>query len=676
MFRGLGLLTAVLMFFAPPAMAGFETKSYKAQSLLNALGYNVGSIDGFWGKNTKAALVTYLEKMGSTFEGELTEEHLVYLENSYTKKFGKFPLFGSAGTNLELLMPSKIPDTDNDWDALIKTELHTVDVSKAELKGIDWNTYKKVALRRPLIDPYAIGMTQGADCHALTYEFSTKYNTPEPSAWCNFILRTSLPVLGPEPLQSVLNHWANQPVEQFSPDDTDSTNIYIHQQNYAQITTTYALFYEQFDNNAAIDAWLSDWGVRFERTRPRGEAFCPFYDPFLMKRHKIKNLRHRNATGCGSMKWRGSIARIALGLRLKDQSLYLSGVRQLEALLGMFDKNGIFVPYATRGWDSLGYSIDVPNYLSDIALLLESVGFDFYEMHTTSGKTVGELIEITNAWLKNPQLAKDYYVGTKNERPGEQPKFFENVDDYGGYEQWRAERQSEDHDIFLRSFHYQVSKNPNVSDWIAEIKNKSAHVYGRDILPEMYFYGWTSAVPQVLTTLSQSQKIDNAFGFGKLNANISSARAEDYRVALLSEYEKLRQAVDFDLRQFLNPTIQHLIEVDWSEVIGLDPYFMENNASRGKHGFSGYIDRKEPLFMSVYDGNVYLKSSSYVADLQPGSKIGTITDDFIKLSFPGRICDACEEPRLIEATISRKLLAGASSSAAENGQRILFLPLP
>jgi len=206
LFRSLGLLTSVLMFFASPAMAGFETKSYKAQSLLNALGYNVGSIDGFWGKNTKAALVAYLEKMGSTFEGELTEEHLVYLENSYTKKFGKFPLFGSAGTNLELLMPSKIPDTDNDWDALIKTELHTVDVSKAELKGIDWNTYKKVALRRPLIDPYAIGMTQGADCHALTYEFSTKYNTPEPSAWCNFILRTSLPVLGPEPLQSVLNH--------------------------------------------------------------------------------------------------------------------------------------------------------------------------------------------------------------------------------------------------------------------------------------------------------------------------------------------------------------------------------------------------------------------------------------------------------------------------------------
>jgi len=221
-----------------------------------------------------------------------------------------------------------------------------------------------------------------------------------------------------------------------------------------------------------------------------------------MKMHKIKNLRHQNASGCGSKKWRGSIARIALGLRLKDQSLYLSGVRQLEALLGMFDKNGIYVHYATRGWDSLGYSIDVPNYLSDIALLLESVGFDFYEMHTTSGKTVGELIEITNAWLKKPQLAKDYYVGTKNERPGEQPKFFENVDDYGGYEQWRAERQSEDHDIFLRSFHYQVSKNPNVSDWIAEIKNKSAHVYGRDILPAMYFYGWTSAVPQVLTTLS------------------------------------------------------------------------------------------------------------------------------------------------------------------------------
>ena len=35
------------MFFAPPAMAGFGTKSYKAQSLLNALGYNVGSVDGF-----------------------------------------------------------------------------------------------------------------------------------------------------------------------------------------------------------------------------------------------------------------------------------------------------------------------------------------------------------------------------------------------------------------------------------------------------------------------------------------------------------------------------------------------------------------------------------------------------------------------------------------------------
>jgi len=671
------VLSLLLITIGGAANAAFDTKTYKAQSLLNALGYNSGVVDGYWGNKTKAALNLFLGNETVSTHAELTEEVLDLLEIAYENSTGEFPIFGSIGSGLPLLMPvSTIPDTDNGWDTLIKTELHSIDVSKSEFKELDWQSYRRAAMTKPLIDHYGLGMTNGIDCHALSYDWSDDLGRPEPSAWCNFALRTSLPILGPGPIQDVLNHWVDIPIDSVAPDYTSGSSIYTRQQNYAQIATTYAFFYDRFTNQEAINKWLIDWGVNFERTRQISSAICPFNNPIVMREHKIKGGRHLDSGGCGSEKWRGSIARIALGLRLKNESIFLSGVRQLEALLAMFDQNGVYVHYATRGWDSLGYTIDVPNYLSDVALLLEGAGFDFYKMKTTSGKSVEQLIDITNSWLRDPKIAERYYVGTRNERPGEQPEFFSNISDYGSYDQWRAERQSEDHDIFLRSFHYQIYKTPSIDNWSQEIIEQTGHVYQQSILPMMYFYGWTSAVPQILTSLNAKEPIDKVFKINRKHTEISAKLVPDYRNAVLKEFSLLRDKVDFNIEGYLNPTLQNFVQFDLSKIIGLDVAYMEKDVAIGSYGFVGRIDRKLPLYIKLRGDDVILVDSTYITSNSAGDKIGRVSENFIELSFTGRLCDICSENQEITAIISKQLLVGASNEATNDGQRIIFLPLP
>ena len=76
-FRALFLPAAAALLLATPALADDVVK--QAQTMLNALGYKVGTPDGAAGKKTLAAMDKVSVKYGQTFDGTVSENEVAFL---------------------------------------------------------------------------------------------------------------------------------------------------------------------------------------------------------------------------------------------------------------------------------------------------------------------------------------------------------------------------------------------------------------------------------------------------------------------------------------------------------------------------------------------------------------------------------------------------------------------
>jgi hypothetical protein len=315
----------------------------------------------------------------------------------------------------------------------------------------------------------------------------SRWDAPLYAQNCNYYYRQNLFSGGAEVLQEIFDYWAEQPDGTFDlqPNGNDQ---YFKSTLMSSLATTYALFYDKFSNNQKIDVFLSDWMLNNQTLI--GRKTCPFDAPETFTSSIF------NVDSCGSNHWRLAVANFALGLRLANKQLIISGVKHLEINLSMYDMDGIFTPYATRGWDSPGYAIDNNEYISSIALMLSEVGIDLYEMKIHDGRKVRELVKNHNAWLTNPALAEHYIVSSPTCNGGTCTEF-KSLKDFGPLKQWKIDRQFEDFDILLRNFYYEITENG--MDPIALVnlfpRNRS------DQLPNMYVWGQTSSFPFIFATL-------------------------------------------------------------------------------------------------------------------------------------------------------------------------------
>ena len=73
------VLVGFLFWFFAPCLAGTK-QNIKTQSYLNALGYNVGKIDGIIGKNIRKQLIKALEEKGYKFDGKADSNEVQILK--------------------------------------------------------------------------------------------------------------------------------------------------------------------------------------------------------------------------------------------------------------------------------------------------------------------------------------------------------------------------------------------------------------------------------------------------------------------------------------------------------------------------------------------------------------------------------------------------------------------
>jgi len=474
-----------LLFAVFPSFVFADALTANVQKLLNNLNLNAGKVDGTWGRKTEIAIQRFYNEIGSNFDGQIDLGEIADLEaaNANYRNFG-----------------------NKDWSPLIRTKLHDIKNLKASFTYINENLvnalipYQLDADTLPNLGFHPIGdppnvkwvkKPMDMDCTLVLKNMSppdmSRWDAPLYAQNCNYYYRQNLFSGGAEVLQEIFDYWAEQPDGTFDlqPNGNDQ---YFKSTLMSSLATTYALFYDKFSNNQKIDVFLSDWMLNNQTLI--GRKTCPFDAPETFTSSIFI------VDSCGSNHWRLAVANFALGLRLANKQLIISGVKHLEINLSMYDMDGIFTPYATRGWDSPGYAIDNNEYISSIALMLSEVGIDLYEMKIHDGRKVRELVKNHNAWLTNPALAEHYIVSSSTCNGGTCTEF-KSLKDFGPLKQWKIDRQFEDFDILLRNFYYEITENG--MDPIALVnlfpRNRS------DQLPNMYVWGQTSSFPFIFATL-------------------------------------------------------------------------------------------------------------------------------------------------------------------------------
>lgn len=87
--KRLRLNIAVVLSLSATTVAIADERTFETQAALKALGYDIGSIDGSWGKKTEAAITKFAAEHGATFTGEMTPSLWVSLA---AKAQSSFPI--------------------------------------------------------------------------------------------------------------------------------------------------------------------------------------------------------------------------------------------------------------------------------------------------------------------------------------------------------------------------------------------------------------------------------------------------------------------------------------------------------------------------------------------------------------------------------------------------------
>ena len=402
-----------------------------------------------------------------------------------------------------------------DWISSIRTELHDVEISGAKfafvndsfLSGLErFSFYKMPEYGWDTIGTDVgnnSGSTREMDCTRvmtnLQVEFEKKYDQPLYNLSCSQMYRVGLFAGGLEQIQNTLNHWSSQEDGYYDIKGNYDKVTYARQVSITHMATTYAIFYDLFDNRENINKFFKSWLLSNQTNRKPGEKICPFSNP--------RNYRFGEnyvVDACGSNHWRAAISNIALGLRLNDKDLFISGVKHLEINLSMYDEKGIFVPYASRGWDAPGYAIDNDEHIGAVAFLLDMIGVNLYDVEMSSGQTVKELVEGHQKWLRDPTLAEEYILGTLSCNGGV-CEMFDDFSQAGSLEQWKKDKDFDERNILLRSFDYQLKyhsdKYPNP---LSLINFEEHHELGKD-----WTWGTNNAFPLIFATMSRDKRLDD-----------------------------------------------------------------------------------------------------------------------------------------------------------------------
>ena len=201
---------------------------------------------------------------------------------------------------------------------------------------------------------------------------------------CLIDLRARLYEGDKEYILDMFEHWARedaikQPKRQRADGDFFLTLNYI--------SGIYAQEKDNIDFSDSVKFWLTD---RLLNTQFRSFAINDTIYP------RCRQIDFFNwANDCSTTRFMYTEAQLVGGLALGNQEIFDEGIDSLQYITTIFDDKNIYTFWAARGIRAMGYHNQIPAWLTNYAVILDSVGYDFMEHEMPNGSKVHEAIKFS-----------------------------------------------------------------------------------------------------------------------------------------------------------------------------------------------------------------------------------------------------------------------------------------
>ena len=125
--------------------------------------------------------------------------------------------------------------------------------------------------------------------------------------------------------------------------------------------------------------------------------------------HSVLNTR-TGTNNCGNIRNKVAVGEIMLGFRLESQTLLDKGHDDIYVVHAFINKDGVNLNHAARGANTVNYSWDYTQYMTILAEIYKTVGYDFYEHTFPRGAKVHEYLNFNYRLLKDFTLTKEWAV--------------------------------------------------------------------------------------------------------------------------------------------------------------------------------------------------------------------------------------------------------------------------
>lgn len=164
----------------------------------------------------------------------------------------------------------------------------------------------------------------------------------------------------------------------------------------ADMSMWYAVAYNDVnftdEQRATVDAYLTKKWLKFNfMTNPEARQKCPINNPSSLRFNG--NTGGHNMNNCGDVRINGANGQLALAAVLENQRLWRKALADVDFHLSMIDKEGYFVPHASRGCLARGYSATLPAQWSLTYEILNVTNqYNFWEYQTRHGAKMKDVL--------------------------------------------------------------------------------------------------------------------------------------------------------------------------------------------------------------------------------------------------------------------------------------------
>jgi len=422
--------TLLLLLSLKPLFAGVAkgVDVREVQTILAELCFNVGAIDGVWGKKTEKAAKDFFSKYSKFFKGytsgDFTQTNLrtlkVFkdgLDHSATSGAGKFKRCSPAVKKLKNYRKGSL-DLER---RLAELSNKGVLRSKCRKSWVNPNSKPEVIKTlKPADQDYG-----GSDPRVLNFSNLIVDLTAACFAGSNRACNSGIESL--RQYAELDAPFENNQAKFKS--NLRTVNVFRMNTNFISPAINFLSVYDQqigLTNQELVnfDEWLKNIVKRYRKKQ------CRSNKPIDYREHG-----HRNPWSTQNHCISSAISSAALGSWLGDEKLLNEGLKQWKKTLGTMRKDGSLPHETSRGSKAIQYSGSTISVLLRLAEILRLNGIDLYSLDVR-GKTIHDNVNFYLDVMETPSLIHNYAKFNINSGSNISYKNQEEAGKWSGHHAW------------------------------------------------------------------------------------------------------------------------------------------------------------------------------------------------------------------------------------------------